>query len=187
MAVTGEREIIAARELLDRFADVYGLPADEPVPVEDIAESLLGLLIRDAALEAGVSGMLLLREREIHVNAAECARWPARRRFTIAHEVGHWELHAGEIDDVTITRTAEYEPAATTDRTPEQLREREANRFAAELLMPASRVHTAVGLHGADVLDLADRFGVSALSMAWRLYNFSYISRRPRREDYDCA
>lgn len=184
MATTEDREIAAARGVLARFADVYGLPERAPVPVEDIAESLCGLHVRDVPLDSGVSGMLLLRRREIHVNALEAGLWPARRRFTIAHEVGHWELHRDEIEDVTVTRTADYEPAAGA-RSPEQVREREANRFAAELLMPEPRVRAAVGRDGADVVGLAGAFGVSALSMAWRLYNLGYVKRRPRRDDYD--
>jgi hypothetical protein len=31
----------------------------------------------------------------------------------------------------------------------------------------------------------AERFNVSALSMAWRLYNYGYITRRPNRRDYE--
>jgi len=185
MAATEDRDTAAARGLLERYGAVYGLPDAGPVPVEDIAESLCGLHVRDVPLDAGVSGMLLLQQREIHVNALEAGLWPARRRFTIAHEVGHWELHRDEIEDVTVTRTADYEPAGARERSPEQVREREANRFAAELLMPEPRVHGAVGRDGADVPGLAAAFGVSALSMAWRLYNLGYIKRRPRRDDYD--
>ena len=112
MATTDDRETAAARGLLERYGAVYDLPATGPVPVEDIAESLCGLHVRDVPLDPGVSGMLLLQRREIHVNALEAGLWPARRRFTIAHEVGHWELHRDEIEDVTVTRTADYEPAA---------------------------------------------------------------------------
>ena len=54
----------------------------------------------------------------------------ARRRFTAAHELGHFVLHkdrmAGFIADADISETDE----ANGDM------EREANRFAAELLMP---------------------------------------------------
>jgi hypothetical protein len=67
----------------------------------------------------------------------------------------------------------------------EEIREREANRFAAELLMPEDRIHAAVDVHGADVVAQAERFNVTALSMAWRLYNYGYIKRRPYRGDYE--
>ena len=65
------------------------------------------------------------------------------------------------------------------------IREREANRFAAELLMPEDRIHAAVEVHGADVVAQAERFNVSALSMAWRLFNYGYVTCRPFRGDYE--
>ena len=186
MAVTEDREILAARDLLARYADVYPLDGAEIVPVEDIAESFLRLRVKDAPLDDGVSGMLRSREMEITVNALEGMRWPRRRRFTIAHEVGHWQLHKDDIADLVVTRTHDYVPAAREKaKTPEEIREREANRFAAELLMPEDRVHAAVDAHGADVVQQAERFNVSALSMAWRLYNYGYITRRPNRRDYE--
>ncbi len=69
----------------ERYHAAFG--GDElPVPVESIAEDLLGLAVgvRD---DLEVSGMLLPAERRILVNAAEPE---PRRRFTIAHELGHW-------------------------------------------------------------------------------------------------
>ena len=56
-----------------------------PVPVESIAEDLLGLAVGERDIE--VSGMLLPAERQIWLNASES---PARQRFTLAHELGHW-------------------------------------------------------------------------------------------------
>ena len=127
-----------------------------------------------------------IRRREIRVSAAEGARWPRRRRFTIAHEIGHWVLHRDDIADLVVTRTIGYVPSDPAKAsTPEEIREREANRFAAELLMPEDRIHAAVGSHGADVVAQAERFQVSALSMAWRLFTYGYVTRRPRRSDYD--
>ena len=61
MSVTEDREIVAARDLLARYADTYAVPKDSPIPVDEIAESYLGLLVQTAPLETGVSGMLLLR------------------------------------------------------------------------------------------------------------------------------
>ena len=51
-----------------------------PVPVESIAEDLLGLAV-GARDDLEVSGMLLPAERQIWLNAAES---PARQRFTLA-------------------------------------------------------------------------------------------------------
>ena len=72
-----------------------------PVPIEDIADSHFGLLVREVAdlhaapgapaLPRGqsLSGLLLASAGEIWVNAREAREWPPRRRFTIGHELGH--------------------------------------------------------------------------------------------------
>ena len=84
-----------AHELRDRYLATYG--GDEiPVPVESIAEDLLGLRIEEDDL-GDCSGMLIPAERLILVNASEAmsGETPTRRhRFTIAHELGHWICHA---------------------------------------------------------------------------------------------
>ena len=76
-----------------------------PVPIEDIVDSVYGLLVRDVedmrsapgapALAEGqaLSGLLLPARGEIWVNADEARQWPPRRRFTIGHELGHHVMH----------------------------------------------------------------------------------------------
>ena len=54
---------------------------------------------------------------------------PARQRFSIAHEIGHWELHPGVMQGYLCTA----KDLRDYGRSPE---EAEANWFAATLLMP---------------------------------------------------
>ena len=154
-----------ADALRERYHTLFG--GDElPVPVEAIAEDLLGLIVEEAALD--VSGMLFPATREIYINAAEP---PARRRFTLAHELGHWICQCLE------GRTAPvYCRAADVDAAADRSLEREANIFAAELLMPES----AVRLHwGGDIEAVASHFAVSANAASWRLYSFRLTGERP--------
>ena len=75
-----------AHALRARYLHTYPDTQEIPVPVESIAEDLLGLRIEERLLE--YSGMLLPAERTIVLNAAESPRNdpPLRRhRFTIAH------------------------------------------------------------------------------------------------------
>src|SRR5206468_7342133 len=115
-----------AHVLRERFHALYAAP-ELPVPVEAIAEDLLGLLIEEDD-EMGVSGLLVPAEWRVLVNAAEP---PARRRFTLAHEVGHWVCQVLEGHAAPIYCRAE-EVGVGEGRALE----REANVFAAELLMP---------------------------------------------------
>ena len=148
-----------------------------PVPVESIAEDLLGLRIEQRDL-GECSGMLIPSQRLIVVNAAEATNGdvPTRRhRFTIAHELGHWICHA--LEDVgeeapTFCRSRDLSEDADRDL------EREANVFGAELLMPEAAVREAWAALG-DRDELASRFGVSGLAAHWRLYSFGLVDDRP--------
>ncbi len=119
-----------------------------PVPVADIADSVLCLRVREVEemaaapglppelARAPLSGLLLPELGEIWVNASEAREWPARKRFTIGHELGHWQLHRDTVAPIFCraeTVDAAVEAAAAQ-------REREANAFAAALVMPAELV-----------------------------------------------
>jgi len=134
-----------------------------PVPVEDIAEDLLGLRIRVERHMGALSGALMPAHRLIRVNADEP---PERRRFTVAHEIAHWVVHCSEERERApiMCRLVAEEGAA--DR-----REREANVFAADLLMPEDAVRHRFDLLGPHAEPLAHEFGVSLDAMRWRLYN----------------
>lgn len=154
-----------ADRLRARFADVFG-DLTLPVPVTAIAEDLLGLAVHTAALP--VSGLLIVARRQIWIERSDTEE---RRRFTVAHEIGHWVCHRHGAPAV-----CHLEPGASA---PHDLREREANVFAAELLMPAEAVRAAVN-DGAGLQDLTERFAVSDEAMGWRLFNLG-LGERPAR------
>src|SRR3712207_1001226 len=76
----------AAVELLEE-ARVY----KPPVPVERLAR-LRGVQVRYEPLEGDLSGMLF-REGNRAIIGVNALHPKARQRFTIAHELGHLELH----------------------------------------------------------------------------------------------
>jgi Zn-dependent peptidase ImmA (M78 family) len=162
-----------ADALRERYHAVFG--GDElPVPVDAIAEDLLGLSVGEADLD--VSGLLRPAEREIWLNAREAHDVPGRRRFTLAHELGHWVCQCLEGRTAAIyCRSIDVGPPDGESR---QL-EREANVFAAELLMPKAAVHKKFDEWGR-VEDVAAEFGLSDNAMAWRLYNFGLLKDSPR-------
>jgi hypothetical protein len=150
-----------------------------PVPVEDIADSCFNLLVREAedlsaapgAPELGpdqsLSGLLLPAWGEIWVNADEAARAPARKRFTICHELGHWCMHrdGGRDERAVFCRSATVGPDAAGGPDMEE----QAQIFAAAMLMPAHlvREHYKPGM---DFWGFCDRFGSSGQAMGRRLH-----------------
>lgn len=151
---------IRAGVLRRRYQERFG-GAELPVPVEAIAEDLCGLAVEELR-DLEVSGMLVPAERRIYLNMSEPEQ---RRRFTLAHEVGHWVCQCLDGAAAPI-----YCRAAEIGLDPSvKALEREANVFAAELLMPEPAVR---GTWSGDPDESAERFGVSGEAMRWRLYSF---------------
>ena len=154
-----------------------------PVPIEDIADSCFGLLVRDVedmaaapgcpelAPDQALSGLLLTDRGEIWVNAAEAREWPPRRRFTIGHELGHWVLHRDAQRSVFCrSTTVQPEEQERPQSEPIPDIEEEASEFAAALLMPAELVRRHYADCGGDFAEMCRRFDSSGAAMGKRLH-----------------
>ena len=158
---------VRAGVLRRRYHERFGGPK-LPVPVDAIAEDLCGLFVEEVA-DLDVSGLLIPAERRVYVNGAEP---PQRRRFTLAHELGHWICQCLEG-----TAAPTYCRAEEVGLDPSvKALEREANVFAAELLMPEPAVRSA---WNGDPDACAERFDVSGEAMRWRLYNLGLVDDHP--------
>lgn len=164
-----------AHEVLAEFESSYGYDGALPVPVEEIADSLarLHVDVREDLTAVpggppdvrGVSGMLLCQPvMTIYVNAAEARRSPGRARFTVAHELGHWYLHAQKTGGEGFERFCR-----DSDLRSERHQEGEANRFAAGLLMPEELLSEHAAATNVNLALLAKRFDVSVPAMRLRL------------------
>jgi Zn-dependent peptidase ImmA (M78 family) len=118
---------------------------------------------------------------EIWVNAEEGRQWPARRRFTIAHELGHWRLHRDVEERGVFCRAATIEPQDTRARPPLPPAEDEANVFAAAVLMPAWLVRECYARDRHDFPKLCNTFGASGAAMGRRLHAVIEPTSRGRR------
>lgn len=145
-----------------RKLNIKGLP----IPVEDIAGRLQIRISRAPSGE--FSGMLLRKDGRtlIGVNGDEPA---VRQRFTIAHELGHYFLHPNK--DAFVDYRDNKKDVM---RTP---REKQANMFAAALLMPRQLIRKDVralageGVSDDDVAVLARKYSVSEDALRFRLMN----------------
>lgn len=136
-----------------------------PVKLSALARAF-GVPIRASTLPAGISGEIRPDGHQfaIKVNRHDGSR---RQRFTIAHELAHFLLHRDQIGK-GITDDALYRSSLSDSR------EAEANRLAADILMPELLVAeelAAARRQGIDDLAgyLADRFDVSEAAMKIRL------------------
>jgi Zn-dependent peptidase ImmA (M78 family) len=142
-----------------------------PVPVEEIA-ARRGAKLAYSEFQGDISGMLLREDDQIIIGV-NTRHAQTRQRFTIAHEIGHLEMHKGQ--PIYVDRFVRVNLRAGGQTSPE---EREANAFAAGLLMPEDRVReefaaTESATPDQDTLELvaglAARFNVSPAAMQYRL------------------
>ncbi len=158
-----------AREVLKEFG-----VTSAPVPVDKIVEHK-GITVRLVPLDDELSGMIFVKEGTpiIVVNSLH---HPNRQRFTLAHECGHFELHMTEIGaDVHVDK--KYFVMARDENSSKGFdrKEIDANRFAAELLVPREILIAELRGRIVDVDDevlmaeLARTFEVSSQMMSIRI------------------
>lgn len=175
------RHIRKIRRIVDQLLQRAGIEEPE-VNVVKIAETL-GIEIRHKPLgeDVGedVSG-LLFREGNQVIIGINSEHHRNRQRFTLAHEIGHHQLHSHTplyVDKVFPVRRRDQRSAEAVD-----IEEIEANAFAAELLMPAKMLEQEPELqrdiidHERDIAALAERYGVSQQAMTFRLINLGIIN-----------
>lgn len=147
-----------------------------PIDIDRVADKL-GVTIRFEPFESEISGVLY-RDSERTIIGVSSLHHKNRQRFTIAHELGHFLLHEMDVhvDKGFRVIMRDSKSSTATDR-----KEIEANRFAAELLMPESFLKQDARHFLRDVEDegglsaLAKRYRVSTQAMAIRLASLHLI------------
>jgi len=110
-----------------RLTREYCLDTAGPVPVEDIAMDQ-GILCLQANL-TGCLARLVRKKNKGIIRTHTGIKEEGRRRFAIAHELGHWFLHEAESQSFICTA----ENMRDYKGSPMEV---EANIFASEFLMP---------------------------------------------------
>ena len=156
------------KQTLERHLSEY------PVKVGQVARDL-GVKVRVSGLKTGVSGQITRECGDGYVIRVSRYEARERQRFTIAHELAHFLLHRDIIDTSPdgIRDNVLYRSGA-----PEHT-EYEANRLAAEIIMPAALIKEVLNRNFNGVVTeetieiLAERFQVSKVAMEIRLENLS--------------
>lgn len=169
-----------------------------PIPVEQIAYHL-NIKVQYAAFDDDLSGLIYREETDdgeeittvIGINSAHP---PRRRRFSLAHEIGHFvlgHLKKAEFETLHIDRKFACLPRNGRSSEGTNSLEIEANGFAAALLMPAKQLREDFKKFKADSIEcfdyeddelasaLAKRYNVSLQAMIIRLTRLALIEEQP--------
>jgi len=151
-----------ASRLIGRYGQAYGALSQFPVPVERIADLLLELdLLWEPipdTLETWTLAYLDPAIRRIGLNETHQAHFDTffgTYEFTVAHEIGHFELHlldaelvpmpfAAQTGEVRRGYLCRSQGRAANPARPYDRRELQANRFASFLLLPEDLLRPAV-------------------------------------------
>ena len=147
-----------------------------PVKTVPIAQDLGIEVYRVGSWPNHISGMIR-RDKDaggdagyaIYVNANHAE---VRRRFTIAHEIGHFILHESLIGDGIV------EDALLRAEGMSNSMEAQANKMAADILMPWHLIQELQDSGVKSVEDLASQLQVSRDAMSIRLLGVSYTRAR---------
>ena len=174
-----------AEEVLNKYQGRFGVNLQPPIPIKAIARRLIGLRCKTCNIDhlgKEIDGVFLPADKLVLINEKHPI---TRRRYSIAHEIGHSVLMHG-IDEARINNGNYSQESATS-------RERHAQIFAGALLMPRTFVHSEIKRY--DVIDadainkLATAFHVSPHAMLVRinylLENFEPIKRPVDRDSVD--
>jgi hypothetical protein len=139
----------------DVFLDHYHPGRSLPVPIDLIAERDLGLeIVTIPGLQEHfeVEGHLSSDLKSIYVDDYIFKQRVNRFRFTIAHELGHFELHKHLFDDVQFGCVADWKQfLEELDPYTYKALERQGPQFGAFLLAPRQELRTAFLNHFGEV------------------------------------
>lgn len=159
---------IEATKVFDAFWSNHEFPVD---PVS-IAQQM-GLQVLDTDLPPSVSGALIKEVGKDPIIALHHNDHSNRKRFTCAHELGHYVSRIESEDDETV----EYEYvdlrglSAAAGSDPDEIF---ANKFAANLLMPEIMIKKLLK-SGKNHFDISLYFGVSNEALKHRLKSLGLI------------
>lgn len=137
-----------------------------PVPIETIIAEM-GVDFERAILDDEVSGFIERKPDGRYKIVVNALHSETRQRFTAAHELGHFIYHRALLGDgVGDNRAYRTEGTQRPNPNIRPVHERQANSFAANVLMPR---HALSSVADQTTAALAARFAVSQEAMRIRL------------------
>lgn len=171
----GKSKRMTKKEIEARAAEIlrdHGLYA---IPVDPVAlANKVGIRVHNAKFwDETISGAVAKRGDSIQLLVSESDP-PARKRFTIAHELGHHFLHLIKDGAFVDKKVDLFRGEVPDDADSSKKDEVQANQFAAALLMPEEFVRREFE-HVKDLTTLSRLFNVSDAAMGFRLSQLRLI------------
>ncbi|MDX8378113.1 MAG: ImmA/IrrE family metallo-endopeptidase [Mariprofundales bacterium] len=163
---------IEAENIANKIRSAYWFDDKFPVDPVSIGKSL-GIRIVDVNLSNDISGALLKRIGEDPIIMLHKNDPINRKRFTCAHELGHYISRAERkhFAEQAMGYVDKRSDLSASGSDPEEV---SANRFAAALLMPEAKVKELYKKTPGDIYAMANFFKVSISAMSFRLKNLGF-------------
>lgn len=134
-----------------------------PVDLDKVASFFNIKIVKYPNFPDNVSGTIVKRDDKTYIGVNE-RHAVVRQRFTIAHELGHYFLGHDENEMIDYSFDKDSH------------KEREANKFASELLMPMKLLSEDIENLN-NISELAKKYQVSEQSMSIRLLETKLINK----------
>ena len=161
----------------DVFSTIINYQKSCPVDVFSLIEQIgirLGIRLIDVDWNDEISGAIEKNPKGGYCISVNVNHPEVRRRFTAAHELGHYFLHREAIDQVGLADDRLYRSVDFKSYQNHLIgvkQEAQANRFAASILMPW-RIVEKMKKEGVSVAEMAEKLKVSKAAMKIRYDSF---------------
>jgi Zn-dependent peptidase ImmA (M78 family) len=148
----------------NRILEIAWKTEPVPIPVDPVRiATTLGITVFNQVLDADIAGAIVKVDGGDPIILLNAADSPSRKRFTCAHEIGHFIAHSNEYGDHEFVDLRGV--LATEVKDPDEVY---ANELAACLLIPAPEV-TSMIRNGDLPAQMAVRFGVPTEVISYRI------------------
>lgn len=189
-----------AYSLIDQYHREVTPVLVPPVPVEEIIDFLLKINLDWAPIpdtdEEPILAYIEPKSKTIRLNErrrSHFEQYPGALEFTMAHELGHHELHLTEgnlaqlqFECGEIAASPRYGYLCRNSMGAKDMRELQAERFASYLVLPSHLLLPAIQnldlLQWANLYRLRDAFRVSITALRIRLEGLGLIYVAPGRD-----
>ena len=158
-------EVRKAKLEASKIIEMFGITRPEDIRLKDIAAALGVEDVVEGHLEGAAASLVTLGDRTM-IRISDSEPYLGRKRFSIAHELGHFVLGHGH----TLQKICSNHDLNTWYGGSE---EAQANTFAADLLLPGKLVEPLCDVDASDISfdlirEIASEFRVSLTATAIR-------------------